>query len=94
MAKFKNANSASVSFGLVKKKVMSEPGETKVTPKKAAPTKRKKEAIEAVEAEDSNESPFKKAKYTVTTLESAKKQKTKKEDEDEAKRDLWPYSGI
>ncbi|KAL1857397.1 hypothetical protein Daus18300_010370 [Diaporthe australafricana] len=94
MAKFKNANSASVSFNLVKKKVMSDPGSATPTPKKAGPTKRKKQAVEATEAEDSAESPAKKKArhpddYPVATLMS-----TKMEDEDEYKRDYWPYAGI
>ncbi|KAK7710242.1 hypothetical protein SLS64_005826 [Diaporthe eres] len=62
MAGYKNANSAAVSFGSVKKKVMGEAGSAKPTPKKPTPSKRK-QATEATAAdEDADETPTKKAK--------------------------------
>lgn len=63
MAGFKNANSASVSFGHVKKKVMGEAGSTKSTPKKSTPSKRKQPTFEGVNADDDDEeTPTKKVK--------------------------------
>lgn len=63
MAGYKNANSAAVSFGSVKKKVMGEAGSAKPTPKKSTPSKRK-QATEATAAgdDDADETPTKKVK--------------------------------
>lgn len=84
MAGFKNANSASVSFGNVKKKVMGEAGSTKSTPKQSTPSKRKQPTFEGANADDPDETPTKKVK-TSSKKVLKKEQKPKAEaDEDEA----------
>lgn len=62
MAGFKNANSASVSFVQVRKKVLGEAGSAKPTPKKSTPSKRKQAEPTTAESDNPDESPTKKAK--------------------------------
>ncbi|KAI3393827.1 hypothetical protein diail_3553 [Diaporthe ilicicola] len=85
MAGFKNASSASVSFGTVKRKLMSDaggakPAPKKTTPKKAAATKRKQEPVKDDEDGDSDESPKKKTKIVIK--KDAKKEKAPEKEED------------
>ena len=84
MAGFKNANSANVSFGGVKKKVMGEAGSTKSTPKQKTPSKRKEPTFDGANADDPDETPTKKVK-TSTKKTPKKELKAKAEsDEDES----------
>lgn len=81
MAGFKNANSASVSFGNVKKKVMGEAGSTKSTPKQSTPSKRKKPTFEGANADDPDETPTKKVK--TSPKKALKKEQMPKAESDE-----------
>lgn len=84
MAGYKNATSAAVSFGGVKKKVMGEAGSAKPTPKKSTPSKRKQATDAMPNTDDPDESPTKKVK-TASKKSVKKQQETKNEsDEDEA----------
>lgn len=84
MAGFKNANSASVSFGHVKKKVMGEAGSTKSTPKKSTPSKRKQPTFDGANADDDEETPTKKVKTSAKKTPKKEKKLKEESDEDEA----------
>lgn len=84
MAGFKNANSASVSLGQVKKKVMGQAGSAKPTPKKLTPSKRKQANDSTAMADDPDETPTKKVK-TASKKTVKKQQETKEESGDDEK---------
>ena len=79
MAGFKNANSASVSFGQVRKKVMGEAGSAKPTP-----NKRKQSAAAGAGPDNSDESPTKKVKTASKKTAKKEQQASEEPDEDES----------